>query len=68
MITTYRIELWNPTLNRYESYWSHHSLEIAERQMKKSYNARHTRRLIKTTEEVLYKEKGRKLEFIKRKT
>lgn len=60
MITEYRIEMWNPIANKYVMCWKGHSLEMAETMMFKPYYQIHTRRLIKTTEDILYKEKAKK--------
>jgi len=58
MITTYIIEVWNRKSNRYLFYWKGFSQEQAEVMMFKPYNRYNTRRLLRITEEVLYKEKA----------
>lgn len=57
MITKYRIELWNPIKKKYEIWWKSNSFKFAEKMFDKPYVSDSTRRLIKTTEEILYKEK-----------
>jgi hypothetical protein len=52
-MTRYRIELWNPHTKKYQVIWTGRE-EYALTMMNKSYNVRSTRRLIKTTEEVVY--------------
>ena len=60
MITKYRIETWDPKSNRYHPCWYGDSFKMAEAMFNKPYYVYHTRRLIKTTEEELYKAKGEK--------
>lgn len=60
MITTYRIEFWNPSSRKYIVGWEDTSKDMAEKMMYKPYNQFITRRLIKITEEILYTEKGKK--------
>lgn len=53
-MTIYTIEIWNPKTNRYSIAWEGPK-EYALTMMNKRYNHRHTRRLIKTTKEILIK-------------
>lgn len=60
MITEYRIEMWNSISRRYVLYWRGYSQEMANVMMFKPYNRHTTRRLVKTSKEVLYTEKAKK--------
>lgn len=56
MITKYIIKIWNPLIRQYIPTWEG-SEKYAETMYNKSYNKRHTRRMIKITAEILYKDK-----------
>jgi hypothetical protein len=58
VITTYIIETWNPILNKYQEIWKGSNFEMAEKMFNKPYYKRHTRRLRRIQDEILYKEKG----------
>jgi len=60
VITTYRIEIWNKVTSHYVVCWHGHSAEQAQIMMFKPYYKHNTRRLIRTDEEILYTEKGKK--------
>lgn len=57
---TYRIELWDIFDNKYIVWWKGNDIDRADIMMNKPYVRHLTRRLIKTTEEILYVEKGKK--------
>jgi len=59
LITKYRIEIWDSISKIYTIWWKGHDLKRAEIMFNKSYVQHLTRKLIKTTEEELYKEKGK---------
>jgi len=59
MIISYTIEIWNRVSNRYIIFGKYNSLKQAETMMFKPYMLQNTRRLIKTSEETLYKEKSK---------
>lgn len=59
MITEYIIEVWHPIKRKYNVAWRGNSLEMAERLFNKPYYEINTRRLIKMTSDLLYKEKGK---------
>ena len=49
------LECWNPYRNRYEKYGEYSNIKRAEIMFSKPYFRIRTRRLIKITEDVLYK-------------
>lgn len=53
-MTTYIIETWDPKTKKYQKLWEHYNYQRAEIQMNKSYNRRHTNRLIRKDYEILY--------------
>lgn len=55
----YRIELYNQDSKRYEVWWSGNDIDKAGRMMFKHYVIRHTRRLIRINEEILYVERAK---------
>lgn len=58
MIIKYQIEYWNEVKRKYIKLWKGTSFEMAEKMINKPY-MHSTRRLIKTTEEILYTIKKR---------
>jgi len=60
MTTKYRVETWDPVTNMYHIWWIGNSLEQAETMFHKPYVQHLTRKLIKTIEEELYRERGKK--------
>ncbi len=60
MITTYVIEYWDDKSKKYVKGTYISDFRMAEAMYNKSYNKYKTRRLIRTTSEVLYKDKGKK--------
>lgn len=60
MIFTYRIELWSTIHQRYTTWWKGHDIDRANIMMNKPYAQFQTRRLIKTTEEIIDKIKRNK--------
>lgn len=58
MTFTFILELWNPITNKYVKHGEWSDMVRAGIMFNKPYNRKHTRRLIKVTSEVLYKEKG----------
>jgi len=59
MIVKYIIEIYDPAHKRYHPTWIGHDYAWAEKMLNKPYNARHTRRLMKVTTELLCKAKGK---------
>lgn len=55
MITKYKIEVWDSRHNGYIVRWEDGNFEMAEKMINKPYYQNVTRRLVKTTEEVLYR-------------
>lgn len=54
-MTTYIIEIWDPSHNCYAAMWKGSSSEWAERTFNKPYYRRHTRRLARVTRTVIAK-------------
>jgi len=59
MTTKFILECWNPYTNNYSQYGEYSTIERAKIMFNKPYFRTRTRRLIKTTKDILYKEKGK---------
>lgn len=59
-MTYYKLEIYNPVTRKYEYMGTYLTIERAEIMFNKPYVSRHTRRLTKFSEDVLYVEKGKK--------
>lgn len=52
-MVTYTIQIWDSVFRKYRKGWEGKDLDRAHLMMEKPYNRIHTRRLIKTTTEVI---------------